>query len=306
MKRRLPPLAGLRVFECAARHMSFTRAAEELSVTQAAISHQVKSLEEWFGYPLFVRGGRSISLTDQGERLLPGLTLGFDTLAESVAKVAGGSAQPLRIATLDSFIAEWLIARLHRFMERCPDTNLRFVTATQEGNALATGDADVEIRYGAGDWPNVDAIELFREDIFPVCSPSLIEGASLTGELSDLANFDLLHDVMSIKWREFLEKFGAETEDVSRGLGFSNSHLVITAAISGYGVALGRELLVADALRAGTLVRPWEQTLNAPFAYYLVLKPDSAVRGDLAELVSWFREEAERYNTRKAPLRSVS
>ncbi len=294
-RRRMPPLAALRVFECAARHLSFTRAAEELSVTQAAVSHQIKALEEWFGCSLFDRGGRAISLTKQGAALAPGLTSGFDHLESATLRVSDGKQSPLRIATLDSFIAEWLMVRLRGFMDKNPGANLRFVTASQEGDALAIGEADVEIRYGEGNWQGVEAIELFREDIFPVCSPALLKKASVSDSLNDLNKFALLHDVMSIKWEDFLKHFGARVEDTESGLGFSNSHLVVSAAISGYGVALGRALLVANALREGTLVRPWPQKLGASFAYYLVYRPEMELKSDIADLIRWFREEAELY-----------
>ena len=256
MSRRLPPLISLRVFECAARHLSFTRAADELCVTQAAVSHQIKALEEWVGTPLFKRLNRTIKLTEAGERMVGPLTQALDLMATATRYVLeGGGAPVINVATFDSFSSLWLLPRLHRFRSRYPNIDMRFFAKRSE-DALTSGDADLEIRYGDGNWNGLSATRLIEEDIFPVCSPRLLESGKPLSVLADLQHHDLLHDVFSIDWRNFLDHFGVPEVDTRRGLGFNHSHLVLQACKAGSGVALGRSALVADDLRQGLLVRP--------------------------------------------------
>lgn len=294
MSRKLPPLLALRVFECAARHLSFTRAAEELCVTQAAVSHQIRALEEWFGQPLFRRLNRALKLTEAGERLAGPLTGAFDMMADITADVAAGDdRQVLNIAVLDSFASAWILPRLSNFHRRFPDIDLRFVARPMEEDALAAGDADVEIRYGQGHWPGMHVYEFLKEDIFPVCAASLFEDCEAPVDLADLARFDLLHDVMSIDWQQFLAHFGVTSVNVRRGFGFSHSHLVIQACIAGNGVALGREALVAEALARGELVRPFAEAMPSDQSYYIVCRHDDADRAAVKAFSYWLMDEVE-------------
>ena len=273
MRRRLPPLIALRVFECAARHLSFTRAADELCVTQAAVSHQIKALEEWLGVRLFERLSRSIKLTDAGALLANPLTEAFDILADATHKaLAGENHRVLRISCLDSFTVAWVLPRLSDFKATYPDIDLRFLATRQEEDALSSGDADLEIRYGEGGWPGQTVIELMREDIFPVCSPELLDRSGPVRNVDDLQHFELLHDVLSIDWESFLNHFGASFKP-TRGTGFTHSHLVLQACMGGNGVALGRSALVQEALRKGLLVRPLDISMPSDFGYFLVHRP---------------------------------
>lgn len=294
MSRKLPPLLALRVFECAARHLSFTRAAEELCVTQAAVSHQIRALEEWFGQPLFLRLNRALKLTEAGQRMVGPLTVAFDIMADVTADVAAGDdREVLNVAALDSFASAWILPRLSDFHRRFPDIDLHFLARPIEEDALAAGDADVEIRYGQGHWPGMHVYEFLKEDIFPVCSPALLEGCSDPLQLADLGRFDLLHDVMSIDWQLFLAHFGVTSVNVRRGFGFTHSHLVTQACILGNGFALGREALVADPIARGELVRPFPESLPSGQSYYIVCRPDDADSASVKAFSYWLMDAVE-------------
>jgi len=294
MSRKLPPLLALRVFECAARHLSFTKAADELCVTQAAVSHQIRALEEWFGQPLFLRLNRALKLTDAGQRLVGPLTTSFDAMADITADVAAGDdRQVLNVGVLDSFASAWILPRLADFHARFPDIDLRFIARPIEEDALAAGDADVEIRYGQGHWPSMHVYEFLKEDIFPVCSPAILDGGAMPTSLADLEHFDLLHDVMAIDWQHYLAHFGITSVNVRRGFGFSHSHLVTQACIAGNGFALGREALVFDALQRGELVRPFKESLPSDQSYYIVCRHDDADTAPVKAFSYWLMDAVE-------------
>lgn len=294
MSRKLPPLLALRVFECAARHLSFTRAAEELCVTQAAVSHQIRALEEWFGQPLFLRLNRALKLTEAGRRLVTPLTEAFDSMADITADVsAGDDRQVLNVGVLDSFASACILPRLANFHSRFPDIDVRFVARPIEEDALATGDADVDVRYGQGNWPGMHVYEFLKEDIFPVCSPSVLEGREPPTSLADLANFDLLHDVMPIDWHDFLAHFGETSVNVRRGFGFSHSHMVLQACIAGNGFALGREALVAAPLERGELVRPFKESMPSDQSYFIVCRHEDADSVAVKAFSYWLLDELD-------------
>ncbi len=273
MARRLPPLNALVVFEAAARHLSFTRASEELHVTQAAVSHQIKSIEDYLGITLFQRLGRGqgLVLTEAGREYLPAITSALEAIRASTDQVRRVRPKRiLNIATLDSIGSRWLLPRLSRFMREHPAVNVRITAAELEEYPLTHALADIELRYGSGEWLDLDAARFMTESIFPVCSPKLVHGPQPVREPSDLRHHTLLHDVMNTEWRDWLTAAGATDVDPERGPGFNHSNLVIQAAEMGEGVALGRGALVLDALVSGALVRPFALTLPAPFAYYVV------------------------------------
>lgn len=298
MKRSLPPLNALRAFEAAARNQSFTRAADELHVTQAAISHQVKTLEDWIGTPLFQRMKRGLRLTPTGEAYLPRLTQAFDLMATATEQLNHREGKhTLLLSTLDSFAALWLLPRLRRFREKYPGIDLRIVSIDREDDSLSQGDVDVDIRLGQGNWPGLSATPLLTEDISPVCSPALLEGEHPLRAPADLAHHTLLHDIMIADWRSWFEAAGIEHIDPGRGPGFNRSYLVIQAAINGDGVALGRSVLVADALKAGTLVKPFDIDLDSDFSYYFVCSRAQTNEPTIRIFRDWLLEEAA--DTRK-------
>ncbi len=294
MGRRLPPLNGLRAFEAAARHLSFTRAAEELNVTQAAVSHQVKALEERLGVRLFRRLNRALLLTDAGQGYLSPLRDAFDRMAEATERVeardAGGA---LTVSVLPSFAAKWLVRRLGRFREVRPEIDVR-VAPSHDLTDFDREDVDLAIRYGAGEWPSVRADFLLSEDIFPVCSRALRDGPHPLHAPADLRHHTLLHDDHHADWRMWLVAAGVEGVDPTRGPSFTDSSLVVQAAIEGQGVALGRSALAAADLAAGRLVKPFDFSLPAAWAYYVVCPEVTAERPKITAFRDWLMDEAQR------------
>lgn len=289
MSRRLPPLNALVVFEAAARHLSFTRAADSLHVTQAAVSHQIKALEEWLGVPLFHRVGRGqgLALTESGRAYLPRVSAALDGIRAATSAVMDTRRQRvLNVASLDSFSLLWLLPRLRRFLRLQPGIDVRIVAADLDANALATGEVSVDLRYGDGDWRGVEVHCFLRETIFPVCSPEIISADRPLREPADLRHHTLLHDAGVTDWAAWLQAAGVTGIDVDRGPGFNHSHLVTAAAINGDGVALGRGALVADAILKGQLIKPFELSLPCKFAYYFVCS-----HGSLADpVIESFRQ----------------
>jgi LysR family glycine cleavage system transcriptional activator len=296
MSRHLPPLNALVVFETAARHLSFTRAADALHVTQAAVSHQIKALEEWLGVELFHRLGRGhgLALTDAGLHYLPRVRAAFDIIRESTAAINSKRKRVLNIATLDSFGHYWLVPRLGGYCRQFPDVDVRILSADLEGDGLAKGIVDVDIRYGEGDWADVEAVRFLTETIFPVCSPDVVTVTAPLRTPDDLRHHTLLHDVMVMDWRGWLEAAGVTDIDTEHGPGFNHSHLVTKAAMSGAGVALGRGALVLDAVRRGQLIRPFSLSMLSRFAYFVVCSRGAARNPVIATFRDWLIGEGAR------------
>ena len=276
MHRRIPPLNALRSFEAAARHLSFKKAAEELNVTPAAISHQVKSLEAFLGLPLFRRLTRGLALTDHGTAYLPDLTTALDGIAAATARMlAEDVSGTIKVSCLPSFAMRWLVPRLSALREIHPTIDVD-VRARWELVDFRIDDVDAAIRYGIGGWPNLHSELLLTESIFPVCSPALLDGPNPLRTPADLRHHVLLHDTMVTTderwytWAPWVSWLELEGIDLSRGPRFSDSNMMLQAAIDGQGVALGRTAIVADELAEGSLVRPFDIERPADYAYYFV------------------------------------
>lgn len=294
MVRRLPPLNALKAFEAAARHLSFTRAAEELSVTQAAVSHQVKALEDRLGIPLFRRLNRALLLTDEGQAYLPAVRAAFDRIAEATERLASAESRgTLTVSTVPSFAAKWLVPRLGRFRSIEPEIDLRIAPSMHLVD-FAREDVDVAIRYGRGNWPGLRTERLMGEDIFPVCSPALLLGPPALAAPADLAEHVLLHDDDHEGWRMWLMAAGVAGVDATRGPVFTDSAMTLDAAADGQGVALARSALVAADLASGRLVRPFGISLPAQFAYYVVAPEATAERPKVAAFRTWMVDEVRR------------
>jgi LysR family glycine cleavage system transcriptional activator len=294
MKRTLPPLNGLRAFEAAARHMSFTDAAEELSVTQAAISHQVRGLEQRLGLKLFVRRNRSLLLSEAGQAYLPSVRSAFDQLNEATEKLLqkdrGGH---LTVTTTSSFAVKWLVPRLGGFQRTNPEIDVRVHTGTPLVD-FSREDVDIGIRYGRGQWPNLMAEWLVAEDVMPVCAPSLVKGPNGLRKPSDLRRFTLLHtSTYPDDWQVWLTAAGVKGVDASRGVSFDFALAAYQAAMDGLGVALGRNPLVEPDLKAGRLVVPFEFKRSSEFAYYLVYPPEAIRRRKIKAFRDWIVSLAE-------------
>jgi len=293
MSRRLPPLNALRAFEAAARHLSFTRAAEELFVTQAAVSHQVKALEDWLGAKLFHRVNRGLRLTEEGQDYMPTLRDAFDAMAAATERLMRvESGQRLTLSTTDSFAAGWLVPRLKRFRARHPEIDVR-LTTTDVSVDFARSDVEMSIRYGTGPWPGTETIKLFEEEIFPVCSPKLLEGEHPLREPADLRFHTLLHDDMTVTWENWIKAAGVAGVDAERGPLYMHSNLVTQAAIDGEGVALGRSRLIAREIDEGRLVRLFELSLPSAFSWFVVYPEASRQRPKIIAFRDWVFEEAE-------------
>lgn len=295
MSRGLPPLNSLVMFEAAARHLSFTRAAEELCVTQAAVSHQIKTLEEYLSVTLFHRLGRGqgLVLTDAGHSYLPLVSAALDTIRTATKTVVEWQRKrALDIATLDSFGSMWLLPRLGRFLRANPDVDVRIKSVELEDDPVASGEVDVDIRYGDGRWPELEVVRLLTESVFPVCSPVLATGPCPLRTPADLRQHTLLHDVMSTGWAEWLRAAHVGDVDADHGPRFNRSNLVIQAAINGDGVALGRSALVLDALRSGALVKPFDLAMPAAYSYFVVTSRTRATDPTVAEFRRWLIDEA--------------
>jgi LysR family glycine cleavage system transcriptional activator len=292
MAERLPPLSALRTFEAAARHLSFTRAAGELHVTQAAVSHQIKALEEHLGVLLFRRLSRRLLLTEEGQLLMPSVRRAFDELAAGIERVrercCGGS---FTISTTPSIAANWLAARLGRFQALRPEFEIRLM-ATPRLVDFAREGVDCGIRYGFGDWPGLEAVRLFNAALTPVCSPQLLDGPVPLAVPADLARHTLLHALDDMDdWRLWLRAAGALDIDPQRGPKFESLPLALQAAVSGTGVAISRGPLAAEYLAAGRLVRPFELELPSECAYYFVAPEVSAEQPKIRAFREWLLEE---------------
>ncbi|MCZ6741344.1 MAG: transcriptional regulator GcvA [Alphaproteobacteria bacterium] len=293
MARRLPPLNWLRTFETAARHLSFTRAAEELNVTQAAVSQQVKALEMRLGIPLFRRVHNRLFLTYAGQAWLPKLRAGFDLLASGTEELHiydQGASLTVRLPS--SFSIQWLVPRLDRFHAHYPTIDIRLIAL---GRAQEVDGAviDLDIRNGTGDWAGLESTILMHENVFPVCSRQTATGDRPLREPRDLAGHELLH-VSGYRedWRMWFETAGLEDFDASRGLQFDQSITAIQAAINGMGVVLGRSPLVAGELAAGRLVAPFDIELACEDAYWITAAPSLGKRPQIVAFRNWLMEEA--------------
>lgn len=298
MSKRLPPLNSLRAFEAVARHLSISKAADELAVTPAAVSHQIKTLEDHLGVSLFRRDKRNLMLSDAGQACLPGIREAFERLAAAVGEIDSlGIGGILTVSVAPSFAAKWLLPRLDRFQAQHAEIDVR-VSASMQLVDFARDDVDLAIRYGAGRYPDLVVEQLMTEAVFPVCSPKLMKGKNALKAPTALSGHTLLHDdspdgdVSCPTWAMWLKAAGVEKVDASRGPRFNQSSLVIEAAILGRGVALAKAALAAADLAEGRLVKPFEVSAPVDFAYYIVCPKAKLNLPKVARFRDWLRVEA--------------
>jgi len=291
MARRLPPLNALPSFEAAARHLSFSRAADELRVTHGAVSRAVRNLEDHLGVRLMIRATRSVRLTPIGAAYAAEIRDALEHLTAATSAASGQLSGILNVSTIDSFAARWLMPRLSRFRQANADIDVRVATSERLANFVSDG-IDIAIRCGGGKYPGLSAELLMNEDHFPVCSPELLKGRPALRTPADLARHTLLHDVFTVDWAMWLRSAGIDDIDAHRGPTFLSSDHTIQAAIRGEGIALGRSALVADDLASGRLVRPFKLSLPAGFAYYVVCPPHALQRPNIKAFRDWLLAEA--------------
>ncbi len=301
--RRLPPLNALRAFEAAARLLSFSKAATELNVTPGAISQQIKTLEAYLGVTLFKRQNRMILLTEQAQVCLPYLTEGFDRMAEAMKILEEITlAKPLTVTLAEAFAARWLMPRLKNFQARHPDVDVRF-DASKELVDLLREDIDAGIRFGSGNYPGLETDFLLPQQVYPVCSPGLLEKGPPIKAPEDLQQHTLIHgdyyylDASSPDWAMWFKTVGVEDTTSTHGLHFSNAEMVVQAAVEGQGIALIGSVVAEDDLKAGRLVRPLEHSIPLDFAYYFVCTPAKAKLPRVQAFRAWLLEEVQKEQT---------
>lgn len=291
MATRLPPMNTLRAFEAAARHLSFTLAAEELHVTQAAVSHQIKTLEEALGVRLFRRLNRAIRLTEEGQEFVGEVRKALSHLVTAVERLAAPDAGgPLTISVLPSFASKWLVPRLGRFREKHPEIDVRISPSIQLTD-FQRDDVDLAVRYGKGEYEGLHSVRLMTENIFPVCGPALLEGPNGLRQPEDLRHHTLLHDDSYVDWTMWLMVASVKGVDPRQGPFFTDSAFVIQAAVEGQGVALARGALAAGDLAAGRLVKPFDIAIPTKYAYYVLSPKVTSHHPKIAAFREWLLEE---------------
>jgi LysR family glycine cleavage system transcriptional activator len=291
----LPSLTGLRAFEAAARHMSFTLAAAELNVTQTAISHQIRRLEEQLGLRLFIRRNRSLLLTREAADYLPQIRSAFEDLRKATENLRRSEQSGLlTVSTTASLATKWLVSRVSAFQDAHPAIEVRIATSAHLVD-FAREQVDLAVRYGRGTWPGLRAHWLMAEHIFPVCSPALLTGANPLSRPEDLANHTLLHTMVSREdWQLWLTASDLPVSiAMRRGLTFDQGFMAVQAAVEGLGVALGRTHLVEDDIAAGRLVAPFDMLLPANAGYYVVCPEATADTPKIALFRDWLIASAK-------------
>ena len=299
----LPSLAGLQAFEAAARHLSFTRAAEELGVTPTAISHRIRNLEGVLGVTLFRRGHRSVALTEEGEQVAKDLSESFDCLKMSVAKLRRRTDTQLRVAVAPSFASRWLLPRLPDFRRRHPSVEL-FITPSGEPPCFERSGSDAAITFGGSPQTGARSDCLFVNRLVPVCSPDFLANHGPFNDQAALSAVPLLHaedalvDPPLPGWQDWLRAAGTSPLGALTGPTFGACHMVIEAARLGQGLALGLSTLIVDDLAAGALVAPVTLSLPIPQTYALIYPPDHGTRPALRAFRSWLLGYAQRRQVR--------
>lgn len=297
MKRTHLPLNALRVFDAAARHLSFTKAADELAVTPAAVGQHIRALEDLLGVILFKRLGRNLALTIEAERALPALRDGFLKFEEAVRLLqAGQTSKSLAISVPPSFAAKWLVPRLDRFIAAHPDMQVR-VFATMQMVDFTQENVDLAIRYGRGGYDDLEVDKLMDEQVFPACAPALRDGPAMLRAPADLPGVPLIHDDAdevedgAPTWAMWLNAAGIHHPDPERGLHFNQSALAIEAAAAGKGVVLAKAAIAAADLASGRLVRLFGDSQPIDFGYYLVAPEPQWRQKKVQAFIAWLRAE---------------
>ncbi|WP_417455804.1 transcriptional regulator GcvA [Kordiimonas sp.] len=297
MKRSLLPLNALRAFDAAARHMSFKLAADDLSVTPAAISQQIRSLEEFLGIELFRRTNRSLVLTEAAQLSLMPLKEAFEKMEEAVDILTESkTSNVLKVSVSPSFASKWLVPRLASFYARRPDAIVK-ISATMHLTDFKAEDVDIAIRYGLGGYNGLYEEEILRETVFPVCAPGLLGAGDPAETACAILKHTLIHDDSTVEddsvptWAMWLKAAGVEMPDGMPALHFNNHALAIEAAVAGRGVALARSAIAEEDLKAGRLMKPFGEAVPINFAHYIVCPTEKLKNERVQEFIDWLRAE---------------
>ena len=295
--KKLPSLNFLNTFETVARHLSFTKAAKELYLTQAAVSHQIRSLENQIGVELFYRENRKIILTKEGEKLLPSVVSGLQGISDSLDKIQNYDFEEnLVVGVGSSFSANWLVHRLGGFYQKFPDINLHLKISTNDPDFRNEG-TDLAVVWGKGDWKGVICEKLMVVEFTPVCSPDLLNNYNSLKTPKDLIKFPLLDDSDYEFWQEWLEKAGISGKKFKRRLVIRDSNVLIRSALDGHGVALCAVGIVQEYLDSGQLIRPFDLSITGRGFYYLIY-PEKSNRKPLVRLFkNWLIEEINNFES---------
>lgn len=290
MVRQFLPLNGLRAFEASARHLSFTRAAIELCVTQAAVSQQVKGLEKRLGVPLFQRLPRGLKITAEGEALLPTVTSSFDQMATTLDRIEAGQVRELLfLGVVGTFAVGWLLPRLKDFQKLHPFIDMRVSTNNNRVDMAAEG-LDFAIRFGQGSWHGTDAFRLFDAPLSPLCTPKLAETLKTP---ADLIEATLLRSYRSDEWSTWFAAAGVTpAAQVSAGIVFDTSLGMMEAALQGLGVALAPPSMFSRHLACGEVIQPFPVTISLG-SYWLTRLQSKPVTSAMQAFSDWMLAEAE-------------
>ena len=298
MAIRYPSMSALRALEAAARHLSYTRAAEDLFVTQSAISHQIRHIEELWGVQLFQRRGRTLILTEAGHAIVPVIREFIRRLTSTVEDLKEAQPGPtaLRVTLLQSFAFKWLVPRLGHFNHEYPDIDV-WISTSDELVDFDSENADVGIRLGYGNWSNLYEELLLQEYVFPVCSPHFLEEYGMPGKPADLLGLPLLRrnaiDILQ-RWRDWFRDAGVTVRKMPKGTQFPQTSLAIQAAIDDQGVALARSAHVLDDVKAGRLIRLFPEVKSkSNLSYFFVCIRGRESEPQIAAFRDWLKREAE-------------
>lgn len=295
------PVGPLRAFDVAARHLNLSAAAEEMNVTHAAVSRQVKQLEERLGVKLFERLPRGLKLTAHGALLAEGTRQAFDRLASAIADVSVPAVRrKLTISTFASLAARWLMPRVGNFAALFPDVDLQVVTGTRLVD-FAREDVDIGIRFGGGNYPGLHVVPLFKPREIAVCAPSLLERGPAIKTFADLRHHTLLHDDSHRAWTRWLDAVGAKGVNPRRGIICGDRNAMLQAALAGQGIALASEVFAAGDLATGRLVKVFDVEVASPFAIYAVCVPRRLNDPLLSGTMDWLVHEAQQSHDAHAP-----
>ncbi|RED48512.1 transcriptional regulator GcvA [Aestuariispira insulae] len=293
--RPLPPIAALRALEAAARHLSFTRASEELNVTQSAISHQIRHMEEFWGFKLFIRQKRGLVLSEQAKVLVPVIRDFLERMEVSLTQLAEEEVRgALKVSLLQSFAVKWLVPRLPDFQARHPDIDV-WISTNDNCIDFADGEADMAIRLGGGNYPGLFCELMLTEKVFPACSPGLIEQYGMPETPSDLLQMPLLlrnNEERTSTWQEWFRRAGLMNPLLGDGPRFPDTNMALQAAYSDQGVALVRSAHVGEDLKLGRLVKLFDVDYESASAYYIVCPKHQEDRPKIKAFRAWLADQA--------------
>lgn len=299
---RLPPLNSLRAFEAAQRHMSFQKAAQELFVTPAALSYQIRQLEEYLNLKLFNRLNRAVELTVEGRMIAQGVEDSFALLSQTMMRLdRRKDDNVLVISAGPAFTAKWLTPRLYRFLNRWPDVDVR-ISASLKRVDLSAGDVDIGLRFGTGKYEGCTSTKLLKECMTPMFSPQFLTGPKAIKTPADLAGHTLIHDDTHVlaemfalpDWKKWVHAAGVDNVvDVGKGIHFDIADHALDAAANGAGVVLGRTVLADGDIKSGRLVAPFDLRMKAEYAFYVVVAENRISETNIKRFTDWITEEAQ-------------